>query len=136
VSLALNAVLPASDLARLSEAGKEFANEGEAARNTIAKENGKEVEVLGVEAGNNHGTERNVGTSEKAWLTGESLCGANFVNEHITVKSTVTTVSPLLRTSLMILGDVAKLTPIPGLHEAARTLLSVWEAVDAVEVSV
>ncbi|KAG2124042.1 hypothetical protein DEU56DRAFT_744872 [Suillus clintonianus] len=35
----------------------------------------------------------------------------------------------------MVLGDVAKLTPIPGLHEAAKTLLSVWEAVDAVETN-
>ncbi|KAG1850073.1 kinase-like domain-containing protein [Suillus tomentosus] len=35
----------------------------------------------------------------------------------------------------MILGDVAKLTPIPGLHEAARILLAVWEAVDEVETN-
>ncbi|KAG1771407.1 hypothetical protein EV702DRAFT_642689 [Suillus placidus] len=41
----------------------------------------------------------------------------------------------MLRTSLMILGDVARLTPVPGLHEAARTLLAVWEAVDAVETN-
>jgi hypothetical protein len=52
------------------------------------------------------------------------------------VKSTVTTVSPMLQTSLIILGEVATLTPIPGLREAAKTLLAVWEAVDAVEVSV
>ncbi|KAG1769178.1 kinase-like domain-containing protein [Suillus occidentalis] len=30
----------------------------------------------------------------------------------------------------------AKLTPIPGLHEAAKTLLAVWDAVDVVESSV
>jgi hypothetical protein len=40
----------------------------------------------------------------------------------------------VLRTSLIILGDVATLTPVPGLHEAAKTLLAVWEAVNAVEV--
>lgn len=52
------------------------------------------------------------------------------------VKSTVTTVSPLFRISLTLLGDIAKLTPIPGLREAARMLLAVWEVVDTVEVSV
>lgn len=53
-----------------------------------------------------------------------------------TVKSTATTASPMLRTSLAVLGDVSKLTPIPGLYEAAQMLLAVWEAVDAVEVSI
>jgi hypothetical protein len=42
----------------------------------------------------------------------------------------------MLRTSLAVLGDVSKLTPIPGLYEAAQMLLAVWEAVDAVEVSI
>ncbi|KAG2742809.1 hypothetical protein P692DRAFT_20821836 [Suillus brevipes Sb2] len=45
------------------------------------------------------------------------------------------TIFPILRTSLTILGDVAKLTPIPRLHEAARTLLAVWEAIDVVKVA-
>ncbi|KAG1847152.1 hypothetical protein DFJ58DRAFT_663473 [Suillus subalutaceus] len=41
----------------------------------------------------------------------------------------------MLRTSLVILGEIATLTPIPGLREAAKTLLAVWEAVDAVETN-
>ncbi|KAG1729968.1 uncharacterized protein EDB91DRAFT_1310825 [Suillus paluster] len=41
----------------------------------------------------------------------------------------------MLRISLTILGDVSKLTPIPGLREAARMLLAVWEAVDVVETN-
>ncbi|KAG1773258.1 hypothetical protein EV702DRAFT_582213 [Suillus placidus] len=99
--------------------------EGHAARATVEQGNGKEVEASsGAEKGtvteNNQGTESKIGTSQRAWLT---------------VKSTVVTVSPMLRTSLMILGDVARLTPVPGLHEAARTLLAVWEAVDAVETN-
>lgn len=125
VSLALNAVLSDSELAQLSEAGKAFAMEGRAARATTEEGNGKEVEASsGAEKSavieNNQSTEGKVGTNKKAWLT---------------VKSAVMTVSPALRTSLVILGDVAKLTPIPGLHEAARTLLAVWEAVDVVETN-
>ncbi|KAG1737996.1 hypothetical protein EDB19DRAFT_1715645 [Suillus lakei] len=125
VSLALNAVLPTSELEQLSDAGKAFAIEGHAARTNAEQENGREVEASsgaekGAETENNQGAQRKVGTSEKVWLT---------------VKSTVTTVSPMLRISLTILGDVSKLTPIPGLHEAARTLLAVWEAVDAVETN-
>lgn len=115
VSLALNAVLPTSELAQLSEAGEAFAMEGCAARATVEKDDGKEVE-----ASASLGTESKVGNGQMVFLT---------------VKSAVSTVSPILRTSLMILGDVAKLTPIPGLHEAARTLLAVWELVDTVETN-
>lgn len=115
VSLALNAVLPTSELAQISEAGKAFAMEGHAARATAEQDNSKEVEASS-SAEKGAVTE----TSQKAWLT---------------VKSAVSTVSPILRTSLMVLGDVARLTPIPGLYEAARTLLTVWELVDTVETN-
>lgn len=125
VSLALNAVLPTSELARLSGAGKEFAMEGQAARATTEQDSSKEVEASlsadkGAVIGNGQGTESKVGAGRRAVLT---------------VKSAVVTVSPMLRTSLSILGDVATLTPIPGLREAAKTLLTVWEAVDAVETN-
>lgn len=125
VSLALNAVLPNSELAQISEAGKLFAMEGRTARATAEQNNGKEVEASsGAEKGavteNGRGTESKVGAGQKMVLT---------------VKSAVMTVSPMFRTSLVILGEVAALTPIPGLREAARTLLAVWEAVDAVETN-
>ncbi|OAX33071.1 hypothetical protein K503DRAFT_869785 [Rhizopogon vinicolor AM-OR11-026] len=114
VSLALNAVLPSSELAQLSEAGERFSKEGEVAR---SKANSCESEKV-LEDENTQGAERDIWTGKELWMT---------------VKSTVTTVSPMLRTSLTILGDVSKLTPIPGLNEAARMLLAIWEAVDTVE---
>ncbi|OJA20637.1 hypothetical protein AZE42_09915 [Rhizopogon vesiculosus] len=114
VSLALNAVLPSSELAQLSEAGEKFAKEGEIAR---SKADSCESEKV-LEDENIQGAERDVWTGKKLWMT---------------VKSTVTTVSPMLRTSLTILGDVSKLTSVPGLNEAARMLLAIWEAVDTVE---
>ncbi|KAG1897189.1 uncharacterized protein F5891DRAFT_1243087 [Suillus fuscotomentosus] len=125
VSLALNAVLSTSELAQLSETGKAFAMEGHVARTTAEQGNGKDAKASsgtkkGAVTETYQGTESKIGTSQKAWLT---------------VKSTATFVSPMLRTSLMILGDVAKLTPIHGLHEAARILLAVWEAVDEVETN-
>lgn len=147
VSLALNAVLPISELAQLSEVGEGFAKEGEAARS----KSGSSVTEKVAEHENNQATEREVRTGEKVWITGESpLCSwlvwltsdslqPNFCINHdekmATVKSTVTTVSPMLRISLTILGDISNLTPIPMLSEAARILLAVWEAVDTVEVS-
>jgi hypothetical protein len=145
VSLALNAVLSDSELAQLSESGKVFAMEGRVARSTteqgIGNGTGKEADGSpGSEKGTqaaNEGTENKVGTNQKTWLTGTSLqtqtqiANLNFI---LSVKSAIVTISPVLRTSLTILGDVAKLTPIPGLHEAAKTLLAVWDAVDVVEV--
>ncbi|KAG2045690.1 hypothetical protein BDR06DRAFT_1015396 [Suillus hirtellus] len=99
--------------------------EGHAARTTAEQDNGKDVKASsgakkGAVTETYQGTESKIGTSQKAWLT---------------VKSASTFVSSMLRTSLMILGDVAKLTPIPGLNEAARTLLAVWEAVNEVETN-
>jgi hypothetical protein len=138
VSLALNAVLSDSELAQLSDAGKAFAMEGRAARAPTEQGNGKDAEASSsAEKGAViENPETKVGTNQKTWLTGSSppLPKPHLTNLALSVKSAVMTVSPVLRTSLTILGDVAKLTPIPGLHEAARTLLAVWEAVDVVEV--
>jgi hypothetical protein len=73
----LNAVLPTSELAQLSEAGKVFALEGHAARTTAEQDNGKEVKAsLGSEQStvteNGQGAESKVGTVERTWLTSES----------------------------------------------------------------
>jgi hypothetical protein len=72
VSLALNAILPTSELAQLSETGRGFATEGEAAR---ASAGSSRVEKT-IEP-ENENTEREVRTSGKLWLTGgSSLCAA------------------------------------------------------------
>lgn len=77
VSLALNAVLSTSELAQLSETGNAFAMEGHVARTTAEQDNGKDAKASsgtkkGAVTETYQGTESKIGTSQKAWLTGES----------------------------------------------------------------
>lgn len=44
-------------------------------------------------------------------------------------------VAPVLKDTLSISADVASFTPVPGLEELAKALLSVWDACQKVDVS-
>ena len=110
-----------------------FAKEGEAARAKDDSSAGKTVAA----PDDTQGAGGEIQADKKLWVTSEfsfDFCIDDH-NKNLSVKSTVTTVSPMLRTSLMVLGDISNLTTIPGLNEAARMLLAVWEAVDTVEVN-
>jgi len=66
--------LPTAELAQLSEAGERFAKEGEAAR---AKAESSESENI-------QGTEMEVTTGKKLWMTGEFLLVCSWM-QHVII---------------------------------------------------
>ncbi|KAH7882529.1 hypothetical protein F5I97DRAFT_1816649, partial [Phlebopus sp. FC_14] len=49
--------------------------------------------------------------------------------------SLMDTVMPVMKETLAVSADVLKFAPCPGLEEAARTLLGIWEACEHIETN-
>lgn len=61
--------------------------------------------------------------------------GSVSVAEPMLAKFVGHELAPLVRDTLSVSTDILTLAPLPGLEEAAKALLSVWDACQKVDVS-
>lgn len=65
----------------------------------------------------------------------EPICAGASVVEPMLVRFVGHELGPVIRDTISVSSNILSLAPLPGLEEAAKALLSVWEACQKVDVS-